>query len=993
MLRQWLVQQRLALTVGLSLTIATAAVHRLGWTERVELQLYDWLVRHFSHVPACEHILHVDIDDEALTRYASWPWPRDVQGELIRLLHELGAERIVVDLVWSEPRPRELRGPMLDPYAELEGDMPLLGEWSAANQVLPDDELAAALRSVGSVYLSFYHEPKASLLQDSPLARRMAEWLRSEFGLDARAMVERLKESAELNPTDRDGCAQPDELLAEIEAVLATVKRLVGGELVADHMKGDSLPSARQIHEALLATPFERPTPDRADILAAYHRELGLRNLRRLCPPVPERLRGKLPVVHGVMPPIYQVTAVGPRVGFVNFEAQADADGSLRRIPLMVEWEGRLLEQLAFAAARDELGIRTDELAIDDAGDLRIDAGADRPAMRVQLDDRGRALINWHSACKQWQHCFAHLPVTRLLQVHDFRRSIRHNETLIQARLGEAMRLIKDDVGFAAYQAQVRRLSELRSFLHLAELKNQVDTAEARQARDEAEQLARAIDQEHDLGVRLIRETWAELETEANPDAPEIAAEYRRFREAHAIVSEIIPDIQATNRRLTDQAAQLLAQLRPMVAGKTCFLGYTATALADMVTAPPFDRMPGVMVHSQLYNSFVVGRFRTWSSPAVQTLAIFALGLSVTSVATLRGPRASLLFVISVIVTALVLNAAGLFARQDHWLQLVTGLVLTFVAWALIVMIRYLVTDRQRRRFSKAVAQYVSPAMARQIGESSQPLSFAPVEAVVTCLFTDLAGFTAMSEELGPAGTRAVLNPYLESMSAVLHRHQALINKFMGDGVFAFFNSPILPCPEHEIAACEAALDSREALFELVARHADSPLAGYFQRLQVRTGIASGRVFVGDYGSEDKLDYTCMGDVVNLAARLESANKQFATAILVCGNTRAATGDRYIFRHLGMIQVKGQRRGISVYELLGRRGQVDAAMQEHAERFDQAVLAFAHRDFQAAAAGFAECLQARPSDAAAARYLPLVRHLSANPPPTDWTGAIELTEK
>jgi adenylate cyclase len=308
-------------------------------------------------------------------------------------------------------------------------------------------------------------------------------------------------------------------------------------------------------------------------------------------------------------------------------------------------------------------------------------------------------------------------------------------------------------------------------------------------------------------------------------------------------------------------------------------------------------------------------------------------------------------------------------------------------------MIRYLVTDRQRRRFSKAVAQYVSPAMARRIGESNSNLSFAPGEAVVSCLFSDLAGFTRLSEKLGPAGTRAVLNPYLESMSSALHRHNALINKFMGDGIFAFFNPPILPCPAHEIAACEAALDSRKALAELIARHAGTPLAESFGQLAMRMGIASGRVFVGDYGSESKLDYTCVGDVVNLAARLESANKQFGTAILVSGPTRVAAGTRFLFRHLGMVRVQGQARGEAIYELLGRRGEVDGILEAHAELFDHAVLAFSSRDWTEAVTGFEECLQYRPDDLAAQRYLPIIRHCRQNPPPDDWSGIVELTEK
>lgn len=973
-MRQWFVQQRLALLAGVGLTLATAMMHGLGWTQRAELQFYDAMVRHFSTVPASDRIVHIDIDDDALARYASWPWPRDVQGELVRILHELGAKQIVVDLVWSERKGQEIRTPDLDPYADLEGKIEQIGEISAANLVSPDDELGDAIRHAEPVYLSYYHsqEEDASV---SALGEGMTRLLREEFGLNAEELASRLGSSRQ-----------------DVERLLASVKRRVARQRVSELVRGEPELSARQVHERLLRTPFERLTADRADVLAAYDRELSLRSFRRLCPAVPEGLRGKLPRVSDVTPPIYKVTRGKPRLGFVNFDAQADADGTLRWMPLMIDWDGVLLEQLAFAAGRDALGIGLEDLSID-AGELRIKGTADRPPMRVQLDERGRTLVNWHAGEDHWSKCFRHVPVARLLQIHDIRKSVRQNEVLQKTLLGEVMRLVKDEASFAEYSKRVRQSLDHQRVVRQAEMQDRGEQPEVQRARAEIETLKNALDQDQEMVVRLVRDTWAELKNEPNPADPAIAGEYQRFQRAQQVLTEEIPQIESVNARLRGQEVELLSQLRLAIAGKTCFLGYTATALADMVSAPPYDRMPGVMIHSGLYNSLLQGRFRTWAGDLTRFSVIVCMGLAITMVTTLRGPRTSLLFVVFVILASLLLNAIGLFGGWDYWLQLLSALVLVFVAWAIIVMIRYLVTDRQRRRFGKAVAQYVSPAVARQIADSARNLNFEPVDAVVTCLFSDLAGFTTISERLGPAGTRAVLNPYLESMSAVLHRRQALINKFMGDGIFAFFNPPILPCPGHEIAACEAAIDSQAALAELVARHAQSPFAEYFRQLSVRIGIASGSVFVGDYGSAEKLDYTCVGDVVNLAARLESANKQFGTTMIVSGATREAAGDRFAYRHIGVVQVKGQTRGVPVYELLGRSEEVPADIIGYAELFDRSVLAFARRDWPAALEGFDECLKRRPGDTAARRYLPAIRHYRVNAPPSDWAGTIELTEK
>ena len=263
----------------------------------------------------------------------------------------------------------------------------------------------------------------------------------------------------------------------------------------------------------------------------------------------------------------------------------------------------------------------------------------------------------------------------------------------------------------------------------------------------------------------------------------------------------------------------------------------------------------------------------------------------------------------------------------------------------------------------------------------------------VTCFFSDLADFTALSEQhLDPATTRSVLNPYLETMSAVLNARSALINKFMGDGIFAFFNSPVYPCRGHARQACEAAIDSQRALRELIDRRRGSPLAGVFGQLRMRIGIASGPVYVGDYGSQNKLDYTCMGDTVNLAARLEPANKVFGTSILVSGPTREAAGDGLVFRRLGSLQVKGKKIAVPVYELLGRSADVPAEAIEYADRFGAAVDLFQSRRWEEAGRAFASLLEHR-DDRAARRYAELAAGYRIAPPPDNWNGAIELTEK
>jgi len=974
MAQRWLVRRGWALAVGSGLTVLAVALHLTGFTERAEWDGLDFYVRHFSRIPASERIVHIDIGDDALDRVGSWPWPRDLQAELVRVLNELGAEQIVIDIVWSDPKPPVVRLPGLERFADVEGPIEQIGEASAENVVYPDDELADAIADAGNVCLAMYYETEDAAQPATPLEEKIADLLREDFELDVATLATPLDESP-----------------AAIEKILPGIKRRVAEQRVETLLKAKPSIRFRQVHEAILSTPFDRLTADRADVLAAYHRALSLRTLRDRCPLVPKGLQGKLPRVGRVIPPVYKLSARARRTGFVTF--RPDRDGRTRHVPLLLEWDGCLMEHLAFAAARDACQIELDDLSIDDAGDLVIAARGRRAGMRVQLDPRGQMLINWHVESAGWPACFMHRPVTLLLQLADCRRQIQDNNKRRQWKIGQAIRLLKDDAGFDLYRQQVNRMLELERRGRWAALQGRADTESARTDAAEARRIRRIVERDQQDSLSLILEEWAELESEPDPSDPEIAQDYKRFRQAAGLITRDVAELDQLNERLAADHQRLGEQLRPMIEGKICFVGYTATAVADMVTTPPYRQVPGVMIHSNVLNAFLQGQFRTWSPGSIQVAMIALFGLAVTFITATRGPKLTFVLVVAFMAVSFLLNAHTLFENNDHWLPLITALVLLFITWAMIVLLRYLTSEREKRRFSRAVAQYVSPAMARRIADSSVNLDLSPVERRVTCFFSDLASFTPMSERLGPEGTKALLNPYLEAMSEVLHRHHALINKFMGDGVFAFFNPPILPCPDHEVTTCEAALDSQQALRALIEQYANQPLAAEFRRLFMRIGIASGPVFVGDYGSENKLDYTCVGDTVNLASRLESANKVFGTMIMIAGPTCEAAGDRYLYRDLGALQVKGRTQALPVYELLGHSGEVNDDVLLFAETFGKAVAQFVRRSWSQSTATFERCLEIRPNDPGTKRYLKTIQRHVITPPPENWNGELELAEK
>jgi adenylate cyclase len=230
-------------------------------------------------------------------------------------------------------------------------------------------------------------------------------------------------------------------------------------------------------------------------------------------------------------------------------------------------------------------------------------------------------------------------------------------------------------------------------------------------------------------------------------------------------------------------------------------------------------------------------------------------------------------------------------------------------------------------------------------------------EKEVTCFFSDLAGFTAISEQLDSRQTVALLNRYMAAMNEELTRREAYVNKFLGDGIMAVWGA-FASEPRHVELACRAALACVSRLGQL-ARELE---AQGLPRLSMRIGIATGVATVGDCGAPPDLrDYTVIGDTANLAARLESANKQFGTRILIDGRTRELLPDDLLTRPLGSVAVVGQQQATDLFELVAVRGEETVEDRDRIERTSRAVARFREGDLEGAAG---EWRALRPSPAA-----------------------------
>jgi len=275
---------------------------------------------------------------------------------------------------------------------------------------------------------------------------------------------------------------------------------------------------------------------------------------------------------------------------------------------------------------------------------------------------------------------------------------------------------------------------------------------------------------------------------------------------------------------------------------------------------------------------------------------------------------------------------------------------------------------------------YVPKSLVEDIIRSGAGTGIGGERRPLTVMFTDLAGFTAASENMEPEQVLHWLSDYFDAMSRAIHSHGGTIDKFIGDAVMALWNAPVAD-PDHVANACRAMLACRSAA--AVLGRAGGPA------LRTRMGLHTGNAMVGNVGSSDRMQYTALGAMVNLASRVEGLNKQFGTELLVTQPVAEAVGDRFLLRPFGPVVVVGASIPLPVYELVGEAGDTVPGL----DHWNSAWAAWTARDWAAAEAAFDVCTQARPEDAAARLFLGHARTFRAQPPAADWDGALRFASK
>jgi len=349
---------------------------------------------------------------------------------------------------------------------------------------------------------------------------------------------------------------------------------------------------------------------------------------------------------------------------------------------------------------------------------------------------------------------------------------------------------------------------------------------------------------------------------------------------------------------------------------------------------------------------------------------------------TLTGAVILLAFLIAVGVAFYALFALG--GYQVGFSYPLVSLALTYL---LAEGYRNLVIEKRSRFVQRAFSTYVAPSLVQVIMKDPKRLELGGEKRTITVLFSDIRGFTTLSEKLNPEQLVTLLNRYLGPMSDIVLEEQGTLDKYIGDAIMAEYNAPV-DVPDHAARACRTAL----RMLDTLAKLNEGFERDFGMRLDIGIGLNTGEAVVGNMGTTLRFDYTAIGDTVNLSSRLEGQNKTYGTHIIVTEDTRHAAGGEFLFRPLDSIRVKGKHHPVQIFELMDFTERASAAEQERAQRFAQALELYRVGRFKEAAASFESQSQANPQDAPAALFLRRCREYVATPP-EQWDGVYVAVSK
>ncbi len=910
----------LLLFVGLSLTEPG---------KKTEYSLYDTFLTIKPAPSERKDILLVNIDDQAIEEIGAWPWTRDVIADVLIRMREVGARYATFDIEYLSPGQAGVN------RSFVKNDFPVVfGE--THDEVL--EYIGGFTDAVAGRSIPLSYVPEAG--------SDMREYI------DAR--LTSLADSVKGN-IFRDN----DEYFGRALRFFGRSYLTINSEKI--NTSEDAIPAEKYAMERFMLANVVDPG--------------------RLVDRENEKTRKDSHYDKGISPAVLPLLSGAAGAGFPN--VYIDEDGVRRRMPLLVEHEGKYVAQLVFAPILDILSPQSlvrggNSLVLKGALDPNNPESGVRRDLVIPLDEDGRLLINWlkknfSDPANPANGSF------RSLSVLAFTRADQMEERLI-GYLSDLEELgIKTSEGYLSYHDAALWLkaswSDIQKWKQDLLYGRRSDVASYVAAKEEffssyGEFLAGDYENE-------IYETFDRVTAATGADA--YAETKERIRANFAVYREDFATRQ-----------EHMARLRGECEGSFSVIGYNGIGTSDLGVNPFYKQYPNVGTHANIFNTIMTGQFikplPNWQSWLISLALAYLSALAYRRIKSLRGRivygAGSSLFVF-------VLSAA-VFALFRVYVPTLTPLLTVLLTFILVTILRFVFSEQEKRFLRKAFTMYLSSDVVNQIVDDPSLLKLGGHEKQITALFTDIKSFSTLSEKVTPEQLVEILNRYLTVMSDIVLEQRGTIDKYIGDAIVSFFGAP-LDLPDHAIRACLAAVRMKEAelaLNEQMLASGECPMPIY-----TRIGINTGPMVVGNMGTDNKMNYTIMGNDVNLAARLEGVNKLYGTWILVSESTWNETGGMFLGRKLDRVRVVGIDTPVQLYNIMGVKSECAGPMIALADRFNLAVDAYREKRLSDAILLFTKCLDIAPEDAASRMFLDRVKALVKTGIPADWSDVVNMTSK
>jgi len=425
------------------------------------------------------------------------------------------------------------------------------------------------------------------------------------------------------------------------------------------------------------------------------------------------------------------------------------------------------------------------------------------------------------------------------------------------------------------------------------------------------------------------------------------------------------------------------------LASKVVLVGTSAPGLLDLRTTPVGKAYPGVEVHANLVSGILEGRIKHYAAyyNGIHVVMLLGIALILVFAAIKLSPLASGVLAVGLIAGEILL-ALALWSWGNFIIPLGTPIAFTLLLFLLLSFYGYFLENRRARDVSKQFGEYIPPELVDELAANPAAASMEGDKRAMSVLFSDVRGFTTISEKLDSKELTALMNQLLTPLTKVIQSHRGTIDKYMGDAVMAFWGAP-LPDPNHAAHALEAGLEMLTAL-----RGLDEAFAAKgWPKLYIGVGINTGEMTVGNMGSEFRRAYTVMGDAVNLGSRLEGLTKEYGVYFICAESTRAAGPADWLYRELDRVKVKGKSEPVAIYEPLGHKDGISAELKSDLSRHRAALKLYRAQNWDQAEVEFFNLSRGRNPHKVYEVFLSRIQHLRQNAPPANWDGSFAFQTK